>query len=230
MRPWHFHWARVMVNAGAAAAGAGICLASISGGAKMGQVLVSARQLFGLWALGFLLASLLLGPLTSLLPWIPARSSLLYARRAVGVAAFCLALAHVGCYLGSLALRNWRELYTPGAMWIAGLILGGLALLDLAILSVTSRDAAVKRMGGRRWKRLHKTVYVALGVVLLHALLTGADFGLNRGPDVRGDPDAGAGVTFLCLSVAWIVLFMLRGRRVTFRGVRRGVEGVKRAE
>jgi len=63
-------------------------------------------------------------------------------------------------------------------------------------------------MSGRRWKRLHRSVYIALGVVLLHALLTGADFGLKRAPDVRGEPDAGAGITFLCVSAAWVVLFI----------------------
>jgi DMSO/TMAO reductase YedYZ heme-binding membrane subunit len=180
----------------------------------LGHALIDARQLFGLWALGFLLASILIGPLTSVLPWIPWKSSLMYGRRAVGLSALVFALLHSMCYLWSVFHRNWREFYTPGILWIAGLLLGVVAMTDMVALSVTSRDKAVKQMGGRRWKRLHRTVYFALGVVLLHSLFVGADFGINRGPDVSGAPDAGSGITFLCVSAGWLVLFILRHRGV----------------
>ena len=80
-------------------------------------------------------------------------------------------------------------------------------------LGLTSRDAAVKSMGGRRWKRLHRTVYPLLAIVLLHAVFVGADFGVNRGPDVRAAPDAGALIGFLCLAAAWAVLALLRRRQ-----------------
>ena len=149
---------------------------------------MAARQLYGLWALGLLLASLIVGPLTAVLPWPPARGPLMYARRAVGVCALLFAALHVACYLASVGRRDWRELYTPGALWVIGLILGTLALAGMAALGATSFDAAVKRMGGRSWKRLHRTVYLLLAVVFAHALATGADFGLNRGPDVTARP------------------------------------------
>ena len=217
MRPWYFRHARNIVYCGVAVAAGGVLLASLSGRPGVGEFLVSARQLFGLWALGFLLASMALGPLLSVFAWIPLKSVLLYARRAIGVGAFLFALTHVACYLAAVWLRSWRELYTPGVLWVIGLLLGALAMADLTVLAVTSRDAAVKTMGGRRWKRVHQSVYVALGIVLVHALCTGADFGLNRGPDVRGDPDAGSGVAFLCVSVAWLILFVLRRKRISWR-------------
>jgi len=91
-------------------------------------------------------------------------------------------------------------------------VLGLLALSDMIALGFTSRDAAVKKMGGRRWKRLHRTVYAALAVVLTHAVLVGADFGVNR--DVTAAPDAGALIGFLCLSAAWLILFVLRHQGV----------------
>src|ERR1035437_9382486 len=89
-----------------------------------GARLVEARQLYGLWALALLLTSLLLGPLTALLPWLPMRSTLMYARRAAGVMALIFAIAHLGVYVWSLLRRDWREFYTPGVLWLAGLALG----------------------------------------------------------------------------------------------------------
>ena len=210
MPPWHMRHARPIVYAAGAAAMAAVAVVAWTDSADPGVRLVTARQLFGLWALGLVLASMLVGPLTAVLPWFPLRPTLMYARRAVGVTALYFALAHVGCYLWSLGRRDWRELYTPGWLWVAGLALGAVALADLIALGWTSRDAAVKRLGGRRWKRLHATLYVTLFVLLAHALLVGADFGLRRGPDVVAEADFGAGIAFAGLSVAWVTLFLLR--------------------
>ncbi len=203
-----------MVYAGAGIAIVGVIVASAWGQADFGRVLVDTRELFGLWALGLLVASMLLGPLTSVFPWIPLKSPLMYARRAIGVSALVFALLHVVAYLWSVLRRDWHELYTPGALWVAGLILGILASLDMLALGVTSRDSSVRKMGGRRWKRLHRTIYPLLAIVLLHALFVGADFGINRAPDVRGEADAGALVTFASLTAAWVVLFLLRRRKL----------------
>ena len=126
------------------------------------------------------------------------------------------AVLHVATYLGSVLRRNWRELYTPGFLWVAGLVLGLLVLCDMITLGVTSRDAAVRRMGGRRWKKLHQTVYIALAVVLVHAIFVGADFGVSRGPDVEGEADYGSLIGFLCVAAGWLVLAILRRRRFSW--------------
>jgi hypothetical protein len=46
------------------------------------------------------------------------------------------------------------------------LTIGFVALLGLAALAATSTDGMVRRLGGRRWQRLHRLVYliVALGL------------------------------------------------------------------
>ena len=189
-----------------------ISVSSRWGQPDVGQALVSARQLFGLWALAFLLASMILGPLTSVFTWVPLRSSLLYGRRAVGVSALGFCILHVLAYGWSVLRRNWRELYTPGALWVIGLALGLIALIGMLSLGVTSRDASVKAMGGRKWKKLHRSVYWLLPVVLLHAVFVGADFGVNCGPDVRGEADCGCMIAFLCVSAGWMLLAILRRR------------------
>jgi sulfoxide reductase heme-binding subunit YedZ len=212
MKPWHFRLARGLIYFGALVAAVAVGVSARWGESDLGQVLVAGRQLYGLWALGLLVASMLLGPLTSVLPWMPFKVSLMYGRRAVGVSALMFAILHIAVYIWSVLRRNWQELYTPGVLWVAGLIVGMLAFSDMIALAVTSRDASVKKMGGRKWKRLHRTVYVVLGLVLLHALFVGADFGLNRGPDVKGEADFGSLIVFTSISVAWFVLVLLRRR------------------
>lgn len=208
---WHFRWSRKVIYGGAFVAALVISGSAKWGQPDVGQALVSARQLFGLWALAFLLAAMILGPLTSVLPWVPLRSSLMYGRRAVGVSALGFGILHVAAYCWALLRRDWRELYTPGTMWVIGLSLGLIALLGILRLGITSRDASVKAMGGRKWKKLHRSVYFLLPVVLLHAVFVGADFGVNCGPDVRSD-DCGCLIGFLCVSAGWLLLAILRQR------------------
>lgn len=212
MKAWHLRYARVLIYIGAVIAAVAVAVSARWGESDLGQVLVAARQLYGLWSLALMLVSMLLGPLTSVLPWLPFKASLMYGRRAVGVAALMFAVLHVVTYLWAVLRRNWRELYTPGILWVVGLILGVIVLSDMIALGLTSRDAAVKKMGGRKWKRLHATIHVALGFVLVHALFVGADFGLNRGPDVKGEADFGSLIAFLAISAGWLAMILLRRR------------------
>ena len=209
---WHVRMTRPLVYAGAAIAGATILVMAWFDRHELIGAAVEARQLLGLWALAFLLGSLIVGPLVAVVPWLPGKSHLVYARRAAGVSAFFFAVAHVLCYLVSPWRRGWHELWTPGVMWVVGLLLGLVALTGMGALALTSRDAAVKRMGGRQWKRLHRTSYWLLLVVLVHGVCNGADFGVNPGPDVKGHPDAGAAFGFFAVSAGWVVLFLIRKR------------------
>jgi sulfoxide reductase heme-binding subunit YedZ len=214
VKSWHLRHVRVLIYIAAGVSAAAIAITSAVGAGSFGQAAVTARQLFGLWALGLLLGSMSVGPLTSVLPSLPLKIHLIYGRRAIGISAFAFAVAHMLCYAVPVAARNWRECYLPGVLWLTGLALALMAFTDMSILALTSRDAAVKRMGGRRWKWWHRTIYLLLPLVLLHALCNGADFGLNRAPDVRGVPDAGALVGFAVAGAVWLILFVLRRRGV----------------
>jgi sulfoxide reductase heme-binding subunit YedZ len=208
VKAWHLRHSRTIIYLAAIVAGLAIIATSLVEDSPT-QRWVTARQLFGLWALALLLASLIIGPLTSIFPWIPLKVHLMYGRRAVGVSTFAFAVTHVLCYIIPVTIRSWHEFFA-GPLWLVGLALGAISFADLAFLALTSRDEAVKRMGGRRWKWWHRTVYWVLPLVLLHALFNGADFGLNRAPDVRGSPDAGALIGFSITAVAWLVLLSLR--------------------
>lgn len=195
-----------------------ICLVISAVGVAIASALdqtawITARQLYALWALAFLLASLLIGPLVAVFPKTPLKNYLLAARRSIGVGAFFFAVAHVICYLVPILLRNWRDVISPGTWWIIGLIFGISALSLMVPLTWTSRDAAVRTMGAARWKRLHRLVYVLLPIALLHAVLVGSDFGAHRAPDVHGEPDVGSLIVFSFLSLGWLMLFFMRHRR-----------------
>jgi methionine sulfoxide reductase heme-binding subunit len=116
----------------------------------------------GFWTLTFLTLSLVPTPARAILglAW-PIR-----IRRMLGLFAFSYGLLHVTFYVGvdqGLDLGLVAEDVTKRGFQAVGMT----ALLLLAPLAVTSTDGWVRRLGYARWKKLHRLVYVAaiLGVV-----------------------------------------------------------------
>ena len=116
----------------------------------------------GQWALILLLLSLLIRPvvqsakLKKIMPW----------RRIFGLYAFFYALGHFAIYLVlDLSLDFsflWDDLVERPYI-----LVGFCAWLILLVLALTSPQSARRRLG-RKWLTLHKSVYVAAGLVLLH--------------------------------------------------------------
>ena len=48
------------------------------------------------------------------------------------------------------------------------LIVGSTGLLVMVPLAVTSTNAMIKRLGGKRWRQLHRLVYVAAAAGVIH--------------------------------------------------------------
>ena len=67
MRHWYFRHARSFVYFGFGVAAIFIAALAHSDSQDMGRALVEARQLYGLWALALLLASMIIGPVVSVL-------------------------------------------------------------------------------------------------------------------------------------------------------------------
>ncbi len=120
----------------------------------------------GLYAITFLLASLACTPLQRLLGW----SWALRVRKTLGLAAFFWALAHVLFYVGidqGLDLRGlWEDVLKHRFVF-----LGMAALLTLLPLALTSTKAMERRLGFRRWKRLHRLAYAAGALACAHFYL-----------------------------------------------------------
>lgn len=115
----------------------------------------------GNWCLTLILASLAITPGRVLLRW----PRLQFVRRMVGVAAFFYAVLHLGLYvldeafdLRKVALEIVLRIY---------LLIGFVSLLVLTAMAITSTDGLMRRLGGRRWRQLHRLIYGAtlLGVI-----------------------------------------------------------------
>jgi len=116
----------------------------------------------GNWALRLILLSLAVTPARTLLRW-PRVAQL---RRMIGVAAFAYVAVHLVLYaadekydLVKVAVEIAIRIY---------LTIGFAALLILAALAATSTDAMARRLGGRTWRNLHRLVYVAALLSVIH--------------------------------------------------------------
>ena len=130
---------------------------------------------FVLLHLGFVACLLLVTvltftPLRVLFPKWGVALALNRHRRLVGVSAFAYGLLHFavhvfyqydGTYDGTLTQLG-KELQKP--FQLTGLV----ALTILFVLAVTSVNAAVRWLGGKKWKNLHRLVYVAAGLIAYH--------------------------------------------------------------
>ncbi len=130
---------------------------------------------YALWTIFFLYVTLLIGPLTFAFRNLPQRARLVKSARALGVSAFLFAALHAYfAFFGSLG--GFAGLpYLQGRTLIA-VLLGLTAFLILIALACTSFDFAVKRMGFKKWKFLHRFVYLAGVCILLHAFLMSSRF------------------------------------------------------
>lgn len=116
----------------------------------------------GWWALVLLLATLTVRPATRLLnqPW------LLQSRRTLGLLAFAYASVHLLAWLWLLLGWDWR--YIGAELNKRPYILVGFsAWLLLLPLALTSTRASRRRMG-HRWLVLHRLIFPAVVLGLLH--------------------------------------------------------------
>lgn len=125
--------------------------------------IATALNQLGLVALIFLIASLAATPLKTTLGWTwPIR-----IRRMLGLYAFFYASLHFLTYLGLDQVLDLRAVFADVTKrnFIA---VGFTAFVLLVPLAVTSTDAMVRRLGFVRWKRLHRLVYVAAALGVVH--------------------------------------------------------------
>jgi len=124
----------------------------------------------GVQSARLLLLTLAITPLLRLLPRAAAIRWLMRRRRDIGLVTFFYALAHTVAYL--VRKSDLQLIASEGLE--AGLLTGWIAFLVFIALAVTSNDVSVRAMG-RKWRRLHQTVYVAAILTYLHWVLTAFD-------------------------------------------------------
>ena len=117
----------------------------------------------GEWALRFLCLALAVTPLRHWTGW----HAVARLRRLLGLYAFYYASVHFLCYA-------WLDmgLELPDILKDIAkrpfILVGTAGLLLMLPLAVTSVDRAVRALGARRWKALHRAVYAVAALGLLH--------------------------------------------------------------
>jgi DMSO/TMAO reductase YedYZ heme-binding membrane subunit len=117
----------------------------------------------GMTTLMFLMLTLAVTPLRKITGW----SWLIQFRRMLGLYAFFYGCLHFLCFfsldrgfsLSSTLTEMVKRKY---------LIIGSTALLLLIPLALTSTNAMIRRLGGKRWRALHRLAYVAAICGVIH--------------------------------------------------------------
>lgn len=119
----------------------------------------------GEWGLRFVLITLAVTPLRAL----SGVNALIRLRRMLGLFAFFYVCLHFATYIVLEQFFDWSAIVEDIAK--RTYILVGFAGFVLMVpLAATSTNAMLKRLGGRRWKRLHKLVYVSAVAGVVHFL------------------------------------------------------------
>jgi methionine sulfoxide reductase heme-binding subunit len=151
----------------------------------------------GRWALKFLLISLAVTPVRRLTGW----NVVIQFRRMLGLFAFFYAVLHFTAYwafdltfaFGAMVADVWKRPF---------IAFGFGALVLLTPLALTSTKGWIRRLG-KRWAQLHRLVYAAAVLAVLHFAWKVKVF--------TGDPVIYAGV--LALLLGFRIVWALRTRR-----------------
>jgi sulfoxide reductase heme-binding subunit YedZ len=134
----------------------------------------------GLWTLRFLCLTLAITPLRRITGW----NGVIRLRRMLGLFAFFYGSLH---FLTYAILDRFMSLETPDmtsaaswralGVWIADdiamrpfITVGFTAFVLMLPLALTSTAGMIRRLGGRRWQRLHQLIYVSAIAGVVHFL------------------------------------------------------------
>lgn len=123
------------------------------------------RRYTGDWTLRFLLITLAVTPLRRLTGW----NAIIRTRRMLGLFAFFYACLHFVSYVWLDQFFMWDAIIED-VFDRPYITVGVASFLMLIPLAVTSTNGMVRRLGGRRWQRLHRLVYVIAICGVIHFL------------------------------------------------------------
>ncbi len=136
-------------------------LAAIDGlGANPAEALLRS---LGDWAIRFICFALAVTPLRQWLRW----NGLAVYRRMLGLYAFFYASLHWLAYVVFDMGVDWPAI-VDDLIKRPFILVGTLAWLILLALAITSVPKIIRRMGGKRWQMLHRAVYGAAALAVLH--------------------------------------------------------------
>lgn len=120
------------------------------------------EHFLGQWTLRFIIAALTITPLRQITGW----NWLAKHRRTIGLFAFGYLMLHWLTYALLDVQLDWGELLKDLTKR-PYIMIGMAALLCMIPLALTSTRNSIRRMGGKRWNRLHRLIYLIaiLGVI-----------------------------------------------------------------
>ncbi|MBV8142010.1 MAG: ferric reductase-like transmembrane domain-containing protein [Verrucomicrobia bacterium] len=151
--------------------GIGVCFLIVPAltnqlGANPIERLLHVSGEIAIWTLGFALS---LTPLRVLFPRSAVVNALNRHRRYIGVSACIYGLIHFSCHLLYQGdLEDVLQSFSKPFIWF-----GLIGLTILVLLALTSNNWAVRKLGGKRWKLLHRLAYVAAIVLIYHQTIAG---------------------------------------------------------
>jgi methionine sulfoxide reductase heme-binding subunit len=122
-----------------------------------------AEHFTGRWVLRFLMFTLAITPVRQTLGW----NWLQKYRRMLGLFAFFYATLHLSIYFFLDLELVWGDLWAD-IVKRPYITIGMTAFALLVPLAVTSTAKMVKRLGGKRWAALHRTIYVIVVLGTIH--------------------------------------------------------------
>ncbi len=125
----------------------------------------TVRRYTGDWTLRFVLIALTVTPLRRLTGW----HVVIRLRRMLGLFAFFYACLHFVSYIWLDQFFMWDAIIED-ILDRPYITVGVASFLLLIPLAVTSTNGMVRRLGGRRWQRLHQLVYVIAVLGVIHFL------------------------------------------------------------
>jgi DMSO/TMAO reductase YedYZ heme-binding membrane subunit len=141
-----------------------VLIGGISPGSSLGQMPVGfINRYLGDWAFNFILLSLALRPIAE----ITKVKLLMQYSRMIGLYAFFYACLHVLTYIW----LEWIFDFSAILLDISKrpfILLGIVAFLIITLLAVTSTKSMMRKLGGKKWKKIHRFVYVLNILIALH--------------------------------------------------------------
>ncbi len=126
-------------------------------------------QIYAWLSVGLLGIALSIGPFYKLFPNVPCNKLFKDARRMLGIGSAWFALLH-SLIAYFVLFKSMANPFKLPAEYKAAFFIGLIALIILLAMALTSFDGAFNKMG-IWWFRLHRLVYVAAALIILHGFI-----------------------------------------------------------
>ncbi len=141
-----------------------------------GAALSALMRYYALTALMLLFIVLTPGLLRVYYPLFPLNGLFITARKAFGISLFFFAFLHATIGFYNNLSGNFLSIFFLAGRHQIALIFSEIAFVIFCVMAVTSINKVAGLIGHQRWKLLHRFIYVAGLLVLVHAFFIGSHF------------------------------------------------------